>query len=464
MTKKLGVIVPYRDRKSHLDEFIKHIKEYLNDKGIIYEIFIIEQDTAKLFNRGMLLNIGFKYAKKLSCDYVVFHDVDMLPIDVDYSYSEHPIHLATKLIDEDSGNEKLIFDEYFGGVTMFPTEMFEKIDGYSNEYWGWGYEDDDLLLRCKKNEIPLNVKRIKNNIINKQSLYFNGSNSYVKINNKIDLNKNLTFFVSFSCESLIYNHKKESDIFTIFSIPGYDTSISYTSFLRYNFCTFDENKEVLYINSEIKPTYSTTICVTIDIENRIIKMYQDGIFVNKQNRDFTKLLENDENCFYLGCGDPTRKGDERFFKGFINSFMVFKDVLNEEEITDISNNERIGNRNLLLSYKSSKIKNYKLWDLSGNANHGEIFNCEIKDNLTDEYEEIKVPFRRDSVFKCLKHEDNGFFENKWKDKSTRWNQLRFNNEVSLNDELIRNEGLSDLLFVEYRKTCSLNVTHVKIGI
>ena len=144
--------------------------------------------------------------------------------------------------------------------------------------------------------------------------------------------------------------------------------------------------------------------------------------------------------------------------------MVFKDVLNEEEITDISNNERIGNRNLLLSYKSSKIKNYKLWDLSGNANHGEIFNCEIKDNLTDEYEEIKVPFRRDSVFKCLKHEDNGFFENKWKDKSTRWNQLRFNNEVSLNDELIRNEGLSDLLFVEYRKTCSLNVTHVKIGI
>ena len=64
MTKKLGVIVPYRDRKSHLDEFIKHIKEYLNDKGIIYEIFIIEQDTAKLFNRGMLLNIGFKYAKK----------------------------------------------------------------------------------------------------------------------------------------------------------------------------------------------------------------------------------------------------------------------------------------------------------------------------------------------------------------------------------------------------------------
>ena len=96
--EKLGIIVPYRNRYTHLDKFTKHITEYLENKDINYKVIIVEQDDAKLFNRGMLLNIGYYYAKKIRCDYVVFHDIDMLPIDVDYSYTDHPIHLATDII------------------------------------------------------------------------------------------------------------------------------------------------------------------------------------------------------------------------------------------------------------------------------------------------------------------------------------------------------------------------------
>ena len=57
----------------------------------------------------MLLNIGYTYAKKSFCGYMVFHDVDMLPVDVDYSYSDCPLHLATNFTPDD--NE--IFDERF---------------------------------------------------------------------------------------------------------------------------------------------------------------------------------------------------------------------------------------------------------------------------------------------------------------------------------------------------------------
>lgn len=37
---------------------------------------------------------------------------------------------------------------YFGGVGAFSKEQFEKINGYSNKFWGWGGEDDDAYNRC----------------------------------------------------------------------------------------------------------------------------------------------------------------------------------------------------------------------------------------------------------------------------------------------------------------------------
>ena len=70
----------------------------------------------------------------------------MIPIDVDYSYSPHPVHLASNF-KSPIGFQRIVFDEYFGGVTIFPIDDFEKINGYSNEYWGWGAEDDDVYRR-----------------------------------------------------------------------------------------------------------------------------------------------------------------------------------------------------------------------------------------------------------------------------------------------------------------------------
>ena len=53
---KLGIIVPYRDRESHLTKFITGIKSYFKNQKIKYEIIIVEQSDDKPFNRGKLLN------------------------------------------------------------------------------------------------------------------------------------------------------------------------------------------------------------------------------------------------------------------------------------------------------------------------------------------------------------------------------------------------------------------------
>ena len=92
---KLGVIVPYRNREAHLNTFIPRIKKKLKKDKIDYELIIVEQSSKQAFNRGKLLNIGVAKALGLGCTYVALHDVDMIPIDVDYSYVDRPTHLAT---------------------------------------------------------------------------------------------------------------------------------------------------------------------------------------------------------------------------------------------------------------------------------------------------------------------------------------------------------------------------------
>ena len=42
---------------------------------------------------------------------------------------------------------KIPYVDIFGGIVAFTAEIFEKINGYSNEYWGWGGEDDDLFRK-----------------------------------------------------------------------------------------------------------------------------------------------------------------------------------------------------------------------------------------------------------------------------------------------------------------------------
>jgi hypothetical protein len=476
MDNKLGVIVPYRDRDKHLKKFLTRTKRYLKNNDIDYEIIIVNQDNAKLFNRGMLLNIGFKYAEKLRCNYIVFHDVDMLPANVDYSYSDVPIHLAFDLLDIKTHEpSKETFDEYFGGVTLFPVDVFKKINGYSNKYWGWGYEDTDLLLRCIKKDVDLKDLNLKNmGATLGTALKLNGINAYVRGKNTFNFNNNTTIFISFYPDELTLDFEKDVDEYTIFSIPGYDFSITYNSFSRYNFCTFDHKQTALYINSKIRTNYKTNITIRIDHTFKKIDMFQDGIHIGSTN-NFKKLRPYSvEPFFYIGVANPSREQKSNFFKGYFDSLAIFSEALDDNEILEIANNKAFGltqnfgdytnSHSLKLYYDAKFIKDYKLMDLSGNLNSGEIFECEIVKVEYDEYKTIKIPHRREGIFYTLDHEENGFVDNKWKTQFTRWNQLRYYNEVSKNDDLLENDGLSDLEFVEHGVTHDDKITHINVGI
>lgn len=149
----LAIVVPYRNRGEHLAIFRPHMRKYL--RGIDAHIFIVHQRGDAPFNRGKLCNIGFLESGEYS--HVVFHDVDMLPKNVNYAEADGAMHLASKA---SQFNGRLPYPGYFGGVTMFDRASFKKINGFSNNYWGWGLEDDDLRERC--NTMGVKIARREN--------------------------------------------------------------------------------------------------------------------------------------------------------------------------------------------------------------------------------------------------------------------------------------------------------------
>ena len=174
---KLAIIVPYRDRQKQLDVFLPHMKKFLSRKaqrelyaGVAhkkisgkfesffpledYDIFVIEQMDDYPFNRGMLINSCVKLIPE-EYDYFVFQDVDLLPTNdnVHYGYEKQPVHMASNF----ERNVKLPYFEYIGGCLKISRKQFEFINGFSNEYWGWGFENLDLLQRMRKFDVLIEL-------------------------------------------------------------------------------------------------------------------------------------------------------------------------------------------------------------------------------------------------------------------------------------------------------------------
>jgi predicted glycosyltransferase involved in capsule biosynthesis len=42
---------------------------------------------------------------------------------------------------------RLPYASLFGGAGAFKKKDFEEVNGFSNKFWGWGGEDDDLYQR-----------------------------------------------------------------------------------------------------------------------------------------------------------------------------------------------------------------------------------------------------------------------------------------------------------------------------
>jgi hypothetical protein len=149
-----AILVPYRDnpakeRSSQLKAFVEHFSKGLWKE---FPVYIIEQsEDDRAFNRGALLNIGARLAKKHS--HMILHDVDLLPDETMLSYytmvPDHPVHIGTVW------RTKYTSERFLGGILSLTWKDFEKVNGYPNQFWGWGGEDDVLRNRFIHAKIPI---------------------------------------------------------------------------------------------------------------------------------------------------------------------------------------------------------------------------------------------------------------------------------------------------------------------
>ena len=475
MSKKLAICVPHYRRKEHLDEFIPHMENFMEKyhPDIEYKIFVanqIEPDTILRFNRGTAKNIAFNEALKEGYDYFCFHDIDMLPEDetCDYSYPEDtPQHLAVHISQFDYMLPSI---QYFGGAILFTKEQFEQINGYSNDYWNWGMEDDDLLWRCEQEEfVKVDTLNNTNSTINYLDL--DGMSSYVEIPPSLTLRELTTESFTWSVLVKAYdnfdvpmyligdleNRKYTHNYFL--GRPGYQMGFAYDNSRAYSMSLYDYKNKHNYMWLKRNPDIWTHLLVSVDSEKGEVRFYLNG---EESDARFghgveSPLVLSDNKLkryggvpYYLGVKSPTDTSEHNFFYGQIAQVGMWNRPLTEEEIKtiysrDISDLNHISDCKLFYNF-SNMDENY-VYDLSGNDNHGINHGCEKGTDVLDEIQHTIVPHRRNGRYKSLKHPINGIVNNRFVfQEDTSRNEKRFFTEVQYGLWDTKKDGLTDLKY------------------
>ena len=438
MTHKLGICIPYRDRRTHLEELVNKLGKILTKKGIDHKFYVGHQVDDKLFNRGAMKNVAAQYAFNDGCDYIAWHDVDMIPDEnVDYSYPENnPIHIATQLSKYDYG---MNYDQYFGGVILFAKEQVEKTNGYSNEYWDWGQEDDDLFWRCYYEGYT--TGEVLNEYEDKTYAEFNGIDSHIELptNREVSscLHNDHTISILFNAEQQqekvpIWLVGDIEHRFIEYPILRKDSSwtwgLSFNNSRAVSSMIFDRMNNPIYTWSKRFENLWTWFTVSYKKETNEYSLYVNddlilnymGVKYNEPRKLNEKLRLHDAiKPFLLGFCNHTNTR----FKGKISELKIYDTPI--DNITESP----------ILHFDASK------------QFEGAVYN-----NVAVDKENIKVmrdvlPFRREGRYECLPHIDEGFVNGKWaKGETTARNEKRFVTEMQQGKIDYKNDGMSTLKY------------------
>ena len=474
--KRLAVILPYNEQ--HMENFTEHFRVMVPEsEDLYYKLIFLKQKSNRPLNKGKLFNIGYMLHKD-KFDYFCFHDSDLIPVsdDCDYSYEGgKPISLVAMRGKIEFGEQENIedfddytlpYDEYFGGATLFSKEHFQQVNGYSNNYWGVGYEDYDLLLRCVVKGLSI-ITELESQV-SKTYGNFNGVNSYLEIdcdNAKIknSTNKNFTMSAWFCPDgeppygAEVDNNRCE---YSIFTRPGYHTGLSYIhgGFLK---CVVwirplgSSEREPVVIQTPLRTGQWYHVGMVVDDREQTLTLYLDGKEIGKKDYE-GQLVEYLNKPFYIGVGDPNLSVWKNYYKGQIAEVGLWSDTLKDYEMELIFDKGIINNKG---EYTTSKLPvgtwDFKsgysdiTFDMSGNGNHAKFHNVEFANKSLKSNAERYLPYRRNGAYGYLSSEEQYLnLDNLTRTEHAEVvsNRNTFNKKVRLNMSDIDKDGLSSTRF------------------
>lgn len=151
-----NVCIPYRAMPECLSVAVPRVRDSLHRLGP-HNLIIVEPLPGRRFNLGKTLNVGFalfrsgaveSYPAYSPSDLFLFQPVDCIPHD--YAELRHDPDVDFKGF---TCNEPDFYKSCW-----FVNAAYEDVNGFTNEFWGWGDEDNEMFLR-------LDIRGVKRRLV-----------------------------------------------------------------------------------------------------------------------------------------------------------------------------------------------------------------------------------------------------------------------------------------------------------
>jgi hypothetical protein len=396
-------------------------------------------------------NIAAKHAFDDGCDYIVWHDIDMVPEDesCDYSFpNDNPQHIAVRISQSDY---QLKYEEYFGGAVIFSKEQVERTNGYSNDYWDWGMEDDDLFWRCVMEGYAEKTKLDYDG--EEYVAYFNGIDSKIEFppsreqRNAISNSHTVSILVKADQQIekvpiwLIGDSERKFIEYPIFRKPGYDWGLSFNNSRAYTVMLWDRMKTHLYQWIKRYENQWTWITLAVNADKKFIHFYLNGKESDARLGTGTySPLQYTEPLKKYGM-EPFQIGysagnGETYFKGGIAQIQMWDRCLSKTEIKNL--------------HKETPEDNLVLDLFTMALDFGNRTNVELKKEKIEIPNTI-LPYRRDGRFKCLPHQTEGLIKvdgiDKWaKGETTAKNEERYILQMQQGKIDYKSDGINSMKY------------------
>ncbi|WP_452220370.1 glycosyltransferase family 2 protein [Lacinutrix salivirga] len=187
----ITIILTYRNRALHI---VKNSLEALAQQtNTNFKVLLVDYGSLPEYKNGLAeLTANYEFVTRITCDtqqqlwckcrainialkqvqtpYVFVGDMDMIyhPECVDYFFklksNTKVTYFQVGFLNEKESTQSKAFADYTiefksqkeaTGMTLFPTEALESINGYDEFYNGWGSEDTDVHVRLQNANIPV---------------------------------------------------------------------------------------------------------------------------------------------------------------------------------------------------------------------------------------------------------------------------------------------------------------------